>query len=66
MFGVYQQETKGGGSYIAAEGARNQRRSLEIATIVQKLINDYNHVNNKGWDLDKFLFSLRPTQKMNL
>ena len=30
------------------------------------MINDYNHVNNKVWDLDKLLFSLRPTQKMNL
>ena len=32
---------------MAAEGGR-QRRSLEMATIVQKLINDYNHINNKG------------------
>ena len=32
---------------MAAEGGR-ERRSLEMATIVQKLINDYNHINNKG------------------
>ena len=68
VFGVYKQERKKeGGSYMATEeGARRQRRRLEIATIVQKMINDYNHINNKGWDLDKFLFSLRPTEKMNL
>ena len=73
VFGVYKQETKKeGGSYIiimsGEEGAgRRQRRRLEIATIVQGLINDYGHVNNKKvWDLDKLLFSLRETQKMNL
>ena len=50
---------------MATEGAR-LRRSLEIATRVQTMINDYNHVNNKVWDLDKLLFGLRLTQKMNL
>ena len=40
---------------MAAEGGR-LRKSLETATRVQKLINDYNHVNNKVWDLDKLLF----------
>ena len=49
---------------MAAEGAR--LRSLEITTRVQTLIDDYNHINNKGWDLDKLLFRLRLTQKMNL
>ena len=50
---------------MAAEGAR-LRGSLEIAIRVQTLIYGYNHINNKGWDLDKLLFSLRLTEKMNL
>ena len=50
---------------MAAEGGRLWQ-SLEIAIIVQKLINDYNIINNKGWVLDKLLFSLRFIQKLNL
>ena len=67
VFSIYKQETKEGDhmTLMAAEG-RRERRRLQMATIIQELINDYNHVNNKPWDLDKLLFSLEPTQKMNL
>ena len=49
---------------MAAEEAR--LRSLEITKRVQTLINVYNHINNKGWNLDKLLRRMGLTQKMNL
>ena len=46
---------------MAAEAAR----SLKITRRVQTLINCYNHINDKGWDLDKLLFRMGFNQKMN-